>query len=323
MAGITQNKDGSLSVDYTFKTMNNKTDISRLSIEAGECAAIVNTIPTSKGYAYQRKGYTRISSTPTYHAWSNGSDAYFVQNDILHYFDGATTTAITSVSPSNISDYVQVNNVVIFSNGIDYLVLDKALLITLETPTEEYKTQPIAGTSLEFYNGRVYIAKDNTLYCTDTFNVGQMDIRQCVVASYEDNITMIRRVDDGIYVSTTNELFFLQADEPTKSEGYNQELLANTGCIPGTVIRTNGDAFPVAQMKGSLIVFSTNIGVFVCGNGGTYSNLSFDKVSYNYADSGASIYFDFNGEHYYLTSFAGTNAAINQFTIPSFEVDTI
>lgn len=308
-------------VEFDFLTMVNKVDPARLNLERGECPAIINMLTTRTGNAFTRDGFTQVISGEVWGGWSNGTVAYYMRGSYLCSFDGTTETILTMITPTTDYDFCEVNDVVVFSNGIDILFLEGDSVSYPDMPVENFEVATVPGVSLEFYNGRLYIANGNCIYCTKSFNLSVMDERMCVIATYDCPVTMIRRVDDGMYVSTEREVFFLQGDDPFGEGGFKQEILASTGCIKGTAIKTNGDAFPAADIQGSVVVFATPKGIFVGGNGGSYKNLSFDKISYGYGERGAAAYYEKNGEHYYLVSMPQDYSEDNKYVIPTFEVD--
>lgn len=324
MGNIIYDRSGNLvKTTFTFATMNNKVDPSRLDIAKGECSALVNVLPTNKEAIYLRPGYTISNPLDITYGWSNGTIAYLVYGNLLYHFDGTNYTLIQSIQTSNVHEFVQVNDVVVYTNYLQYLILEGASAYEPNQHTDEFKIPPVPGQCLEYYNGRVYIAKDNCLYCTDPFTTEQMDSRQCIVMVYDSNITGVKRVDDGLYISTEKEFFFINVDDPYSENGINQEVLANFPIIKGSIVQTNGDAFPIAGMDGSIVVFATKNGIIVGGNGGSYKNLSYDKISYDYGETAASTLYEYNGSHYYLVSFPSNTNATNQYTIPNFAVEQL
>lgn len=324
MAGISNDRYGNpTGGEFAFITMNNKVDPSRLSVDKGECSAIINMFTDARGRAYTRPGYSSVDSGNYIGSWSNGKFAYVIKDSALYYFNGTELTFVTLVTPNIDYDFCEINDIVVFSNGDDYKILEGTNELSIDLPLQmpEFKVKPHAGTSLEFYNGRLYIASGNTLYCTDPFTVEWMDERFNVVDIYDDPITMVKSVDSGIFVSTTRQLIYLGGVDPFINEGFNRSSLLSYGIIKGTAIKTFGDAFPVAGIDGEIIVAATSKGIVILANGGKYNNISFDKISYGYGDRGSGLYYENNGSNFYIVSLPQNYSEENKYIIPTFNVD--
>lgn len=322
MGNIVTDRSGNLvKVEYNFMTMNNKVDPAQLDISKGECPSLINVFPTARGGIITRPGYTQINSANYRYSWSTGAVGYLVTSTGLYTFDGTDITLIASISDSQYHDFCQVNDVVVYTNTIDYLIIQDNQVFTPTPVDAPFKVAPVAGSCLEYYNGRVYIAKDNSLYCTDPFTTEWMDERQYIVSVFESPITMINRVDDGLYVSTKEKLYYLSGDDPYVGEGFNTELILDFPVIWRSAIVTYGDRFVAAEMQGSIIIFATTQGICVAGNGGNLKNLSYDKISYDFGNIASANLLEYNGQLYYILTMDADNEAVNTYTIPSFEVD--
>lgn len=324
MGQISTNRSGLPTIaEFNFVGMNNKVDPSRLDIAKGECTAIINMLPDARGRVYTRPGYT-IKDQATYlGSWGTGNIAYVIKDSAIYSFNGTNLVYVTSITPNADFDFCEVNDIVVFSNGTDYKLLKGNAELTPQLPIAmpEFKVAPVAGISLEFYKGRLYIAKDNILYCTDPFTVECMDERFCIVDIYDAPITMVRKVDDGLYVSTEEEVYYLDGDDPFVGEGFTKRILLGYGIIKGTAIRTNGDAFPFSNLSGSIVIAASTRGIIIFGNGSAYDNISFESVTYGYGDRGVGLYYENNGSSFYLMSLPQNYSIENQYTIPVFQVD--
>lgn len=94
---------------------------------------------------------------------------------------------------------------------------------------------PPLGKHLCLHNGRIYLAQDNVLWATDLYSYNFVDKTEGY-RSFEDLITGISAVDDGVFVGTKSGLFFVGG--PWKEQ--RRTLKEKAGVIPGTMIEVPG-----------------------------------------------------------------------------------
>ena len=159
----------------------------------------------------------------------------------------------------------------------------------------------------EFMGSRNYWAVRNTVYCDKALS-DEVDERFNTIISLDDTITMIRRVDGGMYVGTTDELHFLSGTDPQEG-GFKDEWSLPYGVIMGTGCHVKGELIPIAKLSGNCCIFASHRGVVVGGPGGNIVNLSQNKVSYEYGYYGRAMVREENGlVHYVFDPDAGTPA---------------
>jgi hypothetical protein len=164
--------------------------------------------------------------------------------------------------------------------------------------------QPVTETM----GSRNYWAVRNTVYCSKALN-DATDERFNTIISLDDTITMIRRVDGGLYIGSTAELHFLLGTDPQVGGGFKDEWSLPYGVIMGTGCRIKGELVPVAKLSGNCCIFASHRGVIVGGPGGVVTNLSQNKVSYEYGYYGRAMVREENGEaHYVFDPDAGVGA---------------
>lgn len=182
------------------------------------------------------------------------------------------------------------------------------------------------GIAVEFFGSRVYRAGLMDGVSVVAFSKpGEFytqDVRDNVAMMSGNRITMLGRVDDGLFVGTDTEVLFLSGTDPVEGEFQFRQVLPY-GVIQNTCQRTTGSKVQIAQMSGSVIVFATYQGVVVGGNGGKVVNLSEGKVSYAHGTIGASLLREEKGEvHYIFNPDAGMAAHNPYISDPTIEVDS-
>lgn len=176
--------------------------------------------------------------------------------------------------------------------------------------------QPVADDK----GARSYWAVGNTVYCTKALT-DDVDDRFSTVISLDGMITLIRRVDGGLYVGSTTELHFLPGSDPQYGEGFGDEWTLPYGVIMGTGCHVRGELVPAAGFSGNCCIFATHRGVVVGGPGGAIKNLSQNKVSYLYGLTGKAQIREQNGLAHYLFTTSNTNPAYNALQVFTFPVD--
>lgn len=167
---------------------------------------------------------------------------------------------------------------------------------------------------------RSYWAVGNTVYCTKALTE-DIDERFSTVISLDDMITMIRRVDGGLFVGSTSELHFLPGSDPQYGEGFGDEWTLPYGVIMGTGCHIRGELVPAAGLLGNCCICATTRGVVVGGPGGSIKNLSQNKVSYPYGLTGKAQVREQNGLAHYLFTTSNINPAYNVLPAFTFPVD--
>ena len=159
--------------------------------------------------------------------------------------------------------------------------------------------------------GRAYFAVNNTVFCTVALST-DVDNRFATVISLDDLITLVIRVDEGLYVGSTKELHFLSGTDPQHG-GYRDVWALPWGVIMGTGLPIKGEKVPVAGMSGNCAIFATTQGVVVGGPGGSIKNLSENRVSYPYGITGKAMIREQGGRIHYLFTTDPNQPAFNPF----------
>ena len=337
---------------YAFAGMNFMADPADLPIEEGQCPDIVNCDVDIAYNVSRRQGFAQVINTPVHSCWSNNEYTYCVHNDKISIFNGSNIVPI-STSPTIVGEVVefkQCNNVIVYSDNTNIGIIDNNVCYPIDKlnqwvdvtdvetwvqtnypadPTQlpsnfevdAFKLKTFAGMCLEFFNGTLYMAVDNFVYCTKAFDMEHMDIRYNVVAGFPESVTMIARVSDGLFIGTTKSIYFLSGTGYTADEngvisgGFTQRQVAKYGAVYGTQVRVQAHLVPDAQASDTVILFATPIGVLCGSNGGKITNLSQNQIAMPYGTSGAAIFKEDKGIYQYIVSFNDVQGSsfINQF----------
>lgn len=310
-----------IGATFSFTGMNNVTDPAYLDLTKGECELLVNVDPNNKGGFVTRNGYTQVNAIATHSGWGNGVDAYYVSASILYHFDGTASTAVVALNSNSRVVFEQVNDVVAFWSVTDKGILKGKTQVAQEVPTGEFKIPSPYGHLVTFFNGRLYIANGSDVYCTDAQDqtLNKCDERRYLVFSLDSAITLLAFVDDGLYVGSTKEIAFLNGTDPYGS-GFKVERVSNYGAIPHTAVKTTGSYVPASQMNGSVVIFTSEHGICVGGNGGNLVNLSLNTFSLPEAQQGSAILREQNGVYHYLAQL-DSDSYFNPYIEQTIDVD--
>lgn len=356
-------------ITYTLRSMNNLLDPTnvgapdpkRRDLVFTEVLQLLNVDPSNSNSASLRPGRIAVAAGAGIHSgWSNPfgvpAEAYYVQAGNLWRLTAAATQPLVSDKPPAVTpavslirtgladlpmSFVQVNDVVRYSNGVECGVIEGGKDSDPFRPSDPFKAPMVAGVFEEFYNGRLYALIANpaaddgaVLICSDPLDVPggieSMDTRHNVVAVYDGAPRGICRVDDGLYVSAGNETFYHDGDDavtgltPTyKSEGFRQKSVAPYGMIPGTIRPIKAEMLGLDGIKGWCCIWASDRGVCVGGSGGVFFNLTKDQVSYPTGARGTAIVREMLGiTHYVFTIQAAAPVGYNQFLPRTVDLDT-
>jgi hypothetical protein len=297
-------KNNLTGCQYIFDGINNIIDPTNLDLESGALVDAINVDLDNTNSANRRNGYVKTFAGTYHSGWSNDSKsiAYMVSNGWIYEFDGVTTPyPIIQVTSNNRMEFVQVNDVVVYSNGSDFGVIGNSSQ-QIALYSEEFKTQTLGGRTLEFYNGRLYYSRDNSLYCSDVFDVEHTDVRYNRVATFPHVVTMCKRVEDGLWIGTEKYVYFLKGDD-IREGGFEQIVVSKAGVVYGTACKTNAEYIPEAQATNNVVVFLTTAGICSGGNGGKYTNHSFNTVTFDVGSTGTATIRNEHGISQYLACF--------------------
>lgn len=286
-----------------------------------ECVNILNMDADESGVSL-RQGQTVALAGACHSGWSNGTVAYAVKSGYLVQFTGVATTNLIAVNGLLPMSFRQVNDLIIATNGQQYLVIENGIATEAIAPTGQFKVPPPAGQYLTFYNGRVYIASGATLVCTESYSVDSCDSRQMFIPITDDPITGLAAVDNGVFIGTTKETFFLVGADPFSEGGMVLKYVVNYGPAHRDMLETVSSKVPLAQLSGRCAVWRSTRGFCVGGNGGAFVNISEKSAALPVVTTGASMLREQDGNIHFI-SVTGTGTTYNSYLPPTLDVTEI
>lgn len=134
---------------------------------------------------------------------------------------------------------------------------------------------PPLGSYLASQNGRMFIGAGRTLWATELFLYNYVD-KNKGYKLFESNITGLQSVEDGLYVGTEDDVYFLTgnwSEQTRKPQEVGAVIPGSMIAVPGEVIDPEGRRFPdIPRQTSTSMVCMTSSGV-VAGlpNGVTYN----------------------------------------------------
>jgi hypothetical protein len=125
---------------------------------------------------------------------------------------------------------------------------------------------------------------------------------------FEDKVTMVAPVTDGIFVGTTTEHFFLAGSAP---ESFEFKSLASYGAIPGTMAYGNADDLDPKNGLNNVVFWASTRGLCTGTDGGTMTNLTIERFAIPSTDRGAGVVRREAGLNQYLAVLQGSETQAN------------
>jgi len=124
-------------------------------------------------------GLHASSGSGIHSLWSNGNICLFVQGPDLKRLnpDCTATTVLPGVGPARMV-YVEVAGTVCLTNGTVIGYVREGAFTTFPDPGQKYKTPMIPGHLIEYFNGRLYVTRDNEIWFSDPMALGRTDERR-------------------------------------------------------------------------------------------------------------------------------------------------
>lgn len=183
-------------------------------------------------------------------------------------------------------------------------------LSPVQTPTDTLGAvagsllgDPPKATSVEAYNGRIYLAAEKTLWATELYRYRYVD-RTRAFMQFENEITLLRAVQDGLYVGTAGGLYFLNGDRFGAFK-LNQKtsaavLSGSDVMVPTELVHPQAANGPVPA--GLALVCMTDDGVVAGFDSGTCYNLTHGRVEFPHGVSAAGLFREDQGVSSYVAA---------------------
>ena len=335
-----------------FTGLKNTVDRDRLTPQ--ELFAATNIDLDDTGKAHRRRGYRRVVEG-NFHSLFNADDltVYGVKDAQLCVINPDYSTV--QLQSGILSDprsggfglaYVQVGNEIFFSSAAgDRGIINHAACVvgpwgdpqdywlspvvlpseTLPATTGRLLGRPPTARFLAYYNGRIYLASGRTVWATELWLYKYVD-KTRTFFNFEGEVTLLGTVTDGLYVGTTEGLYFLGgAGFPLK-----RMRVMDSPPIPGSMAYIPGELAnpPQVGMQADTemqvaISFMTTRGFCVGQDGGKAYNLTEGKFFFPVAARSAAMFRRQDGMNQYIAVNDSEGTPVNGARIGDFVEATI
>jgi hypothetical protein len=278
--------------------LNNAQPPTRLEYDSNtgviELAEAYNVEIDDTGRPCRRGGYTATVRTESSHSMFTGrTGTFFVAGTILYRLneDLTRTSVRTGLTTAAKVSYVEVLNTIYYMNGYEKGRLVNGVYSNWDVGTyqgpvtiRQFSAPPI-GTLLEAYNGTMFVVVKNILWFSERFGFNLFDMARGYVW-FEDDITMVKAVADGLYVSTGRKVVFLKGQIPSDFQQIN---VSSYSAIKGTGIRINAEDMLKGQVVGTAVLWTASNGIHLGLAGGECKNLTEDRIELPYVTEGCAV----------------------------------
>jgi hypothetical protein len=163
------------------------------------------------------------------------------------------------------------------------------------------------GHSVNYHNGRLFIAQDNVLWYSEKFQYQHWLLASNYI-EFPTRIRAVMPVESGIWVAS-DKLYFLSGNEPDQYQRITKDIAK---AVEGTAIRMNGtyDITPGDAISYYWLL-TTNLGIYALMEQGVLVNQTIPNVEFQQADSGNGIFLKSNGMNQYISMLKTNNTPNN------------
>lgn len=230
------------------------------------------------GHLSRPHGYTKVISGD-YDVWANDSICLAVNNGNLVRINSDYTTTLLM---SGIGDYAMAYETVYddtgmriyFTNGMIIGKIKNGVASLLGETTEELKSVLPPGNMLKYFFGRLYLIKGKIIYVSDILNKEIYD-RRWGFKQFETTITMFEGLDDGVYVSDSEAVFYMKQifevpEDIAPTSVFALTLVDDSPAIPGTAIKVKNIRSPSGALHKQAVIWKSDKSLCFGGDGGTF-----------------------------------------------------
>ena len=271
-----------------FAGLDNRTDAHDVQGPARDSLAYLsrarNVDINVRNKPQRRPGQTLRITGSCHSIYAQDDLCVMVSGSILYrVWPDWTVTALRSGIGDNAMSYAYANNTIYYTNEIVIGYVDEDGAHEFTAPSMDFKVAPFAGKCIEHSNGRLYIAKGKVLWFTDALSFNRIDMRKNFKQLPTD-ITMVKAVDDGMYLSDEENTYFMQGGSPTVAK----LTVVESATKQGAAIVVKGQDIK-KDMQGSVLLFVTENGLCLGTSKGEVVNLTKEHYKLPSVKKGAAI----------------------------------
>lgn len=258
-----------------------------------------NNIDIDNTYAISsRPGSTPVATGSDIHSlWSDNETCLFVDTTTLKSIDEIYTvnSLRENLRLGARMSYAPWNDRIYYTNRYQIGYVKGGVSYELTDPGREFKMPLPAGQLIEYYKGRLYVAKGNIVYISDPLS-DYFDIRTGYV-TFANDITLLRAVDEGMYVGD-DKIYWIRGEAP---EEFDRKEVYDHQAILYTDLRIDGQNVGEG-LKGKVAMWTGMNGICLGDGTGKVMNLTDSRYTYDGTGRGAAFVRDKNNVRHYINS---------------------
>lgn len=253
---------------------------------------------------HSREGYTVAVSGKPHSLWSNfnKSICLFMEGSALFQFneDESITQLVSGLAYGLPMSYAEFNDRIYFCNDVNIGYIKDGIPYQLTTPSAQFKLPLPPGKFISVYRARLYVAKGSVLYTSDALS-DCYDIRGKLASyrNFSSDITMIQPVDNGIYVSDSEKVWFLKGLGPDEM---TREIANSSPAIPYTNQMIGGQYIGDGAKHDNYALWTGASGICMGDNAGAVANLTVARFVMADHRAGAAVVKISNNEVHYINT---------------------
>lgn len=158
----------------------------------------------------------------------------------------------------------------------------------------QFLNPPPPGQLIEWFRGRMLVAAGDVVLISEEYGYELFDLRDYV--TFERYITALDAVDDGVYVGTTEALYFLPLGDGSSEAVFGPLMLAcDYGALFGSAAKCRSEKIGDGSGKGAAIIYETRRGKVAAMNSGSVLNLTIASYVYPAGTMGAGAVIEQDG----------------------------
>ena len=297
-------------------------------VDKGTLSVATNVDMRNDQSLARRSGYIELASGDFSSLWGNDKIALAVKDGRLVrvFIDGTTSPIDNTLNVDSGVVYADGKDGYIYCAGYSFMIrtdgvdvytpeqLDKTEKSSYSLPNiknyeitnsgmalgnldiKRNKTIIKGATVLEVYRGRMYAAKDKVLWFSDAHDFMRILKLEKNYFYFPTDITAIKAVDNGVYVSEEDKIWFLRGTSP---KDFDFTVVYSAGIVRGTDVRIDSITLG-EQVISPAIMWTTKKGICIGTDSGQVFNLTERKYNMPNLITGAATFRQGGGLDQYL-----------------------
>lgn len=256
-------------------------------------------IDNNFGLISRVKHKLQTAGTNMHSLWSDGDTCFCVDGDSLYLInpDLSLTSILSGLTIGAWLTYLSDFDRIYFSNGTIIKYYKDSTLHDLPVPATKFKLPLPPGKFMAKYRSRIYLAAGRVLYITDPLS-DHYDTRYGF-RPFESDITMVRAVDDGLYISDSDNTHFLKGND---LDELIRLQVDDSSAIPYTDLTIDGKYFTEGRENSNYAIWTSQRGICVGDNDGNVKNVTSSRYVLGDYSRGSAVLRSVDGLNHYLVT---------------------